>query len=109
MADTGTDAFDTDGTLGDEQLLRLLASDTRRATVQALQSESPASLSDLATVIADDDATALERPERIRQRLHHCHLPALETAGVLRYDADDCHIDYLGNETIESLLSALDE
>jgi len=107
MVDTGSDTSDTSEQLTDDEILHLLASGTRRAALRELQGEHCVSLEALASAVAQTDLGF--GPDRVRQRLHHCHLPTLETAGVLRYDADDNCIDYFGDESVENVLSVLDD
>lgn len=70
-----------------------LSSAYRRAVVAELDWGEPATLDELAEVVAArvDDATA----EHARLRLAHCHLPHLAEADVVTYDADDqvCELD----------------
>lgn len=72
---------------------RLLASERRRATLDALDDlPTPVALEDLADVVAgrecDADAPRTETVERVAISLHHTHLPKLADLGVLAYDPD---------------------
>lgn len=92
-----------------EEVLTVLADETRRATLQALRDEQSRTLEDLAVALADDESVSLDSPERIGHRLHHCHLPRIETAGLCRYDADGLRVEYVGDGTVERVLSSLSE
>mgnify|MGYP000445082346 CR=1 FL=1 len=107
MVDTGSDGRDTGEPLTDDQIMRLLASDTRRAALRELQDDCCVTLDGLASAVSDAGVEA--GTDRVRLRLHHCHLPTLETAGVVRYDTDDNCIDYVGDEAVETVLSVLDD
>jgi len=93
----------------DEQVMRLLASDTRRAALQELTDGSKVSLDELAAAVADSGHATLDEQARIRRRLHHCHLPAMAAADIVQYDCDAHCIDYLGDEVVETVLAALEE
>jgi len=107
MVDTGSDGRDTGELLTDDQIMRLLASETRRAALRELQEDCCVTLDGLASAVSDAGVEA--EPDRLSLRLHHCHLPTLETAGLLQYDADDNCIDYVGDEAVETVLSVLDD
>jgi len=102
MVDTGS-VCDT----SNSQLLRALASDTRRAAVRELQDAPLRSLDELASAVANDTNTDLTALDRSRQRLHHCHLPLLEEVGVVVYDTDEDIVEYTENDTLEAILGAL--
>lgn len=108
MTGTGSGSDDDTAPLSDDEAIRVLASDTRRATVRVLQDDPTRSLDDLAAAVAGDDRASPDSSDRLRTRLHHCHLPKLDTAGVLRYDTDDLCVDYLGDEAVETVLSSLE-
>ena len=65
----------------------------RRAVVAHLEWGEPATLAELAEAVATrvDDATV----EEARIQLAHCHLPHLDEADVVTYDADEqvCELD----------------
>ncbi|MBV0924502.1 hypothetical protein KTS45_09860 [Halomicroarcula limicola] len=71
---------------------RLLASDRRRVLLDALKETTvPTALASLATEVAAReegvDAGDDEAVERVAVTLHHNHLPRMEDADLLRYDA----------------------
>jgi nucleoside-diphosphate-sugar epimerase len=70
-----------------------LARKPRRATIRALgEAGDPSTVDDLAAELADrleDPARGSSdrsRIERLRIRLHHCHLPKLADAGLVTYN-----------------------
>lgn len=76
-----------------DQALDLLCDDRRRRVVRTLrESEGAMALDELAAdVVARGDDVAPEevsadRRERIAASLHHCHLPKLDAADVVKYD-----------------------
>jgi DNA-binding transcriptional ArsR family regulator len=95
--------------LTDEQVMRLLASELRRAALRELAGDSKMSLDELATAVTDSGYATLDEPGRVRRRLHHCHLPRMAAAGVVQYDSDTHCIDYLGDEVVETALAALEQ
>lgn len=73
--------------------------DEQRRRVLAALDDGADSLDDLAREAAAADAGRDSSPgavEDLRIRLHHVHLPALEAAGLVDYDADDNAVSYLG-------------
>lgn len=72
---------------------RVLASDRRRVALDVLDTRrGPLDLDDLAALVAaeehDRDTPTDKTVEQTAISLHHVHLPKLEAAGVVRYDAD---------------------
>lgn len=93
-----------------DRAVTALANFNRRCVLRYL-AESTAetvSMDELTTHIRDstwtDPATTDEELER---RLHHVHLPRLEQAGLIVYDPRTGEVRYLGDDVVESLLTAL--
>lgn len=82
--------------LADDQLYRGLAATERRRVLYALLTDGPATVDELATLLAGWEATTSQRmltPEdrdRLVTELVHVHLPLLETVGlIVRKEASD--------------------
>lgn len=72
---------------------RILASDRRRVVLDVLETRcGPLDLDEVAALVAAEEHDfgnpTDETVERTAVSLHHVHLPKLEAAGVVRYDAD---------------------
>lgn len=78
----------------DAQQYRVLADEQRRCVLDVVtQQETPDTLGELADAVherlEDTDATS----EEIVIALHHAHLPLMDDAGVLDYDASHRQIE----------------
>jgi len=109
MTEFGSTADDDSGDWPDEAVLTVLTSETRRAVLRELQGDATRTLEELAAAVADDGAVSLDSAERIGQRLHHCHLPRLDSAGLCRYDRDELRIETVEDETVERFLTSIEE
>ena len=79
-------------TLTESDRIRLLASSRRRAILEVVEDRSmPVDLDTLARAVGvaeiGVDGLTEETVDRIAITLHHDHLPRLDDAGVLDYDA----------------------
>ncbi len=76
---------------------RLISSETRRIILGVLaNSESPLTLRELAELVAEREAggnSVNDGVDRAVIELHHNHLPRIEEAGLIRYDAESNHVD----------------
>lgn len=109
MTDFGSTADDGPACLPDEEVLTVLASETRRVALRELRDDPTRTLEDLAATVADDGAVSYDSAERIGHRLHHCHLPKLDSAGLCRYDPDELRIEAVDDETVDQFLTSLGE
>lgn len=109
MTNSEREPCETGAPTADDATLRLLASNARRVALRELQETKIRSLADLGAAVVQNDATDFQRQERARRLLHHCHLPALDAAGILDYDSDDRSIRYRGDETVTELLAVLND
>lgn len=68
----------------------LLSNDRRRLVAQLLSDRSePVALEELAAEVAScDGSRSADGSDVLTVELHHCHLPALADAGLVRYDRD---------------------
>lgn len=77
-----------------EELTRLLAHPVRRDAVAHLAANpSGATLGELADAVAEAGGGANRTSLNATLTLHHVHLPKLEAAGLVRYDAGRKRID----------------
>lgn len=94
-------------------VLRLLAPERRRAVMRALMEEPNAThrVDDLVSAIQNTyGGVAEESANRtyLRSSLHHTHLPKLDDAEVVEYDADDGTVQYEGDPHIEQWVDQID-
>lgn len=77
---------------------RLLSAERRRLVIDVLATrDTPVELADVARTVAarededgaDDEATI----EPVEISLHHVHLPAMDAAGVIDYDAETNRVE----------------
>lgn len=90
---------------GWNEVLASLADKRRRILLTALyRNEEPTSRTELAAEVAekvrDGDVTD-SAIERVLRDLHHVHLPALEDAGLVTYDAAEETVTYVGHPTLD--------
>lgn len=109
MTESGSTSDRISGAQPDEAVLAALASETRRVALRELRGDASRTLEDLAAAMVADDAVPHESAERLGQRLHHCHLPRLDSSGLCRYDPDDLRVEYAGDETVERYLATFEE
>lgn len=74
-------------------LHEILANSRRRHALDILgKSDSPLALADLATDIADREASTPEgektHAQQIHLHLYHTHIPKMEDKGIVQYDSD---------------------
>lgn len=79
-----------------DDVLRALTDERRQIALEYLrESDGPVELEDIAARVAD----RVDRDERVlRTDLHHVHLPVLDAAGLVEYDAAG-HVASLGDWT----------
>lgn len=83
------------GEIPTDSLFDILRDERRRYVLYYLENESnPASLDELAEAVASwsHDVGTADLPDELhrsaRNSLHHCHVPRLESVGVVEYDVD---------------------
>lgn len=91
-----------------DESLALLADSQRRRVLRHLldRADGTATVDELEGVLVDGRGGDTEK---VRQLLHHVHLPKLRSRGVVEYDADAGTVRYAPDPTIERLLTAVDE
>lgn len=98
-----------------DRILSAVANDHRRAVLNSLISaegtvEFDGLVDRVGDVLGDDDAEREpdDRRQRIRIALHHTHLPKLQEARMIDYDAEAGYIQFVGGELEQDLLTMVD-
>lgn len=92
-------------------LLRLFADEDRRRVVSHLAetADGSATVADLAVALETDPPASGASPQEMAVALHHRHLPKLDAAGVVAYDADEEVVHYRASDRVERLLRFVDD
>jgi len=103
----------TDAVLSRADCMELLSSKRRQTVVSFLATAQTDrhSLESLATAIAQTEQPSDlgARPAaRVCLSLHHIHLPKLDDAAVVDYDADEQQVTYTGSARMEQVLDQLE-
>jgi len=90
--------------------LELLANSDRRLVLSTLLENGDdrlpvGVLTDVITRERSEDVT----PQSALIDLHHVHLPKLQRADVIEYDADESLVTYRGHEDLERCLAAIED
>ncbi|MFD1586264.1 hypothetical protein ACFR9U_04675 [Halorientalis brevis] len=96
-----------------ERILSAVGNEHRRAILNSLTSASNKTLKYEALVdrvadrIRDEDAEreSDEHRQRVRIALHHTHLPKLEDVRIIDYEAETGHVQFVGGELEQDLLT----
>jgi hypothetical protein len=108
------DGSDT-GLLPDADCIELLASNRRRTLLRVLEQDGTRdkyTLESLATAVAQterEDELGAIPTQRVSTSLHHNHLPKLDDADIVDYDADASRVEYHGDDRIEEWLAAIEQ
>ena len=98
-----------------DTILSAVANEHRRATLNALDNASEKTLEYDALVDRVADRVRNEDPrresdehrQRVRIALHHTHLPKLEEARIIDYEAETGHVQFVGGELERDLLTLI--
>ena len=98
-----------DDTLSQSERLELLSSKRRRTLLEVLANSTATthSLESLATAITQTEqpsALGARPARRVCLSLHHVHLPKLDDAGLVTYDAARNVVEHTDDELAERLL-----
>lgn len=100
----------TTRTLQTDEIFGLLAASERRRVLQYLtDTDSLATIGELAAAIDRDGATTTDtgsEDDRTRIELYHVHLPKLADAGLLDLDERHGSVRYYPDDQVEALLDA---
>ncbi|WP_202935203.1 DUF7344 domain-containing protein [Halorussus amylolyticus] len=99
-----------------DRILSAVENEHRRAILNSLNSASNKTLEYDALVdrvadrIRDEDAEreSDEYRQRVRIALHHTHLPKLEEARIIDYEAETGHVQFVGGELEQDLLTLVE-
>ncbi|WP_236608601.1 hypothetical protein [Salinarchaeum sp. Harcht-Bsk1] len=111
--DEGTGSSGRERSIAPDTILSAVANEHRRATLHALDGASGETLAydDLVDRVADrvrNEDPRLESDEhrqRVRIELHHTHLPKLEEARMIDYEAETGRVQFVGGELEQQLLT----
>jgi hypothetical protein len=99
-----------------DTILLAVANEHRRAILNAMTNASEKTLEydvlvdRVADRIRDEDAKreSDEHRQRVRVALHHTHLPKLEEARIIDYETETGHIQFIGGELEQKILSLVE-
>ncbi|WP_255314819.1 DUF7344 domain-containing protein [Halorubrum lacusprofundi] len=114
--DEETDSSGREGSISPDTILSAVANEHRRAILNALDSTSTKRLEYDALVDHVADQVGNENPERksdehrrrVRIGLHHTHLPKLEEAQIIDYETETGHIQFVGGELEQQILTLVE-
>lgn len=98
-----------------DKVLSVVANEQRRAIIDSLNSASEKTLNydtlvdRVADMGRDKDVEGVsdEHRQRVRIALHHTHLPKLEEIRVIDYEAETGHVQFIGGEIVQEVLTLL--
>ena len=111
------DGFSVDGrSISPDAILSAVANEHRRAILSVLDTEHDNTLEyeTLVNRVADrlwDEETegvSDEHQQRVRIALHHTHLPKLDEARIIDYEADTGRVQFVGGALEEELLKLVE-
>jgi predicted transcriptional regulator len=79
-------------TVDEDQYYRLLSDENRRLVLATLAETGPTTLLALAEAVSNGKSVP-QSVDETAVKLHHVHLPMLDDAGVIAYDAAGKHVD----------------
>ncbi|MCU4718176.1 DUF7344 domain-containing protein [Halapricum hydrolyticum] len=96
-----------------DRILSAVGNEHRRAILNSLTRASDGTLEydalveRVADMIRDEDTERVsdEHRQRVRIALHHTHLPKLKEAGIIDYEAETRHVQFVGGELEQDLLT----
>ncbi|WP_458186316.1 DUF7344 domain-containing protein [Haladaptatus sp. NG-WS-4] len=114
--DEGTGSSGSEKSLSPDTILSAVANEHRRATLNALDNASEKTLEydvlvdRVADRVRDEDANleSDEHRQRVRIALHHTHLPKLEEARIIDYEAETGNVQFVGGELERDLLTLVE-
>ncbi|WP_458210858.1 DUF7344 domain-containing protein [Haladaptatus sp. NG-SE-30] len=113
--DEGTGSSGRERSISPDTILSAVANEHRRATLNALDNASEKTLEydvlvdRVADRVRDEDANleSAEHRQRVRIALHHTHLPKLDEARIIDYEAETGHVQFVGGELERDLLTLI--
>jgi len=113
--DAGSGSWERERSISPDTILSAVANEHRRATLNALDNASERTLEYDALVDRVTDRVRNEDPrreseehrQRVRIALHHTHLPKLEEARIIDYEAKTGLVQFVGGELERDLLTLI--
>ncbi|WP_433632164.1 DUF7344 domain-containing protein [Halomicrococcus sp. NG-SE-24] len=113
--DEDTGSSGRERSISPDTILSAVASEHRRATLNALDNASEKTLEydvlvdRVADRVRDEDANleSVEHRQRVQIALHHTHLPKLDEARIIDYEAETGHVQFVGGELERDLLTLI--
>jgi len=111
-----TGSSERERSISPNTILSAVANEHRRATLNALDNASEKTLEYDALVDRVADRVGNEDPrresdehqQRVRIALHHTHLPKLEEARIIDYEAETGHVQFVGGELEQKILTLVE-
>ena len=111
-----SDSSGRERAISPDTALSAVANEHRRAILDALDNASEKTLEydvlvdRVADRVRDEDARreSDEHRQRVRIELHHTHLPKLDEARIIDYEAETGHIQFVGGELERELLTLVE-
>ncbi|MFC4247278.1 hypothetical protein ACFOZ7_09755 [Natribaculum luteum] len=99
-----------------DTILSVVANEHRRAILNVLDNapdktlEYDALVDHVADRIRDENTEYLsdEHRQRVRIALHHTHLPKLDEAQIIDYEAETGHVQFVGGELAQKILTLVE-
>jgi DNA-binding transcriptional ArsR family regulator len=96
-----------------DRILSAVANEHRRAILRSLNNVSDRTLEydtlvdHVAERVEDEntDGVSDEHRQRVRIALHHTHLPKLAEAGIIDYEAEAGHVQFVGGKLEQDILA----
>jgi len=115
-SDGGSGSSERESPASPDTVLSILASEHRRAVLNVLDNASEKTLgydtlvARVADRVRDEDAERVsdEHRQRVRIALHHAHLPKLEAARIIDYEAESGRVQFVGGELERELLTLVE-
>ncbi|WP_238717322.1 DUF7344 domain-containing protein [Natronorubrum halophilum] len=110
------ESFDPSGRerpISPDTILSVVANEHRRAILNALDNASEKTLAydslvdRVADRVQDEDADRVsdEQRQRVRIALHHTHLPKMEEARIIDYEAETGYVQFVGGKLERDILT----
>ncbi len=111
-----SDPPDREQSIRPDRVLSAVANEHRRAILNSLNDASEKTLDDETLIdrvegeVRDEDTERVsdEHRQRVRIALHHTHLPKLQEARMIDYEDETGHVQFVGDELVEDLLTLLE-
>ena len=113
--DAGSGSSVRERAISPDTILSVVANEHRRAILNAVTNASEKTLAydvlvdRVADRVRDEDERASdEQRQRVRIALRHTHLPKLEEARIIDYEAETGHVQFVGGELERDILTLVE-